>query len=82
MKQNVIRVPQGCPILEEAMDLALIISERFDCTAEHPIKIELGEGRHEIVGDKYGRMDVTCSCITFVGKGKDQMALLWTTKNM
>ena len=76
LKQNVIQVPQGCPTINEAMDLAEIFSERKEYTKESPIKIELGEGEHEIVGGDYGRMEVTCNCITFVGKGKDQTTIL------
>jgi len=75
MKQNVIRVPQGCPTLEKAMDLAVIFSERKEYTEAYPLKIRLEEGVHEIVGDQYGRMNVTCSHITFVGKGKDHTTI-------
>ena len=39
------------------------------------IKIEVGEGEHEIVGDDYQMMNVTCNNITFVGKGKDQTTI-------
>jgi hypothetical protein len=70
MTQNVIRVPQGCPTLEKAMALAVVFSERKEYTEKDPLKIRLDEGVHEIVGDHRGRMTVTCSHITFVGKGK------------
>jgi hypothetical protein len=75
MAQNVIRVPQGCPTVQKAMDLAVIFSERKEYTAEDPLKIRLDEGVHEIVGSSMGRMNVTCSHITFVGKGKDQTTI-------
>jgi len=75
MTQNVIRVPQGCPTVEKAMALAVIFSERKEYTAEDPLKIRLEEGVHEIVGDQYGKMLVTCSHITFVGKGKDHTTI-------
>jgi hypothetical protein len=71
MAQNMIRVPQGCPTLEKAMALAVIFSGRKEYTETNPLKIQLEEGVHEIVGN-YNRLDVTCSHITFVGKGKDQ----------
>jgi hypothetical protein len=71
MRQNVIRVPQGCPTVEKAMDLAVIFSERKEYTTDDPLKIQLEEGVHEIVGEHGGRMNVTCSHITFVGSGKD-----------
>jgi hypothetical protein len=74
MAQNVIRVPQGCPTLEKAMDLAVIFSERKEYTETEPLKIRLDEGVHEIVGD-HNRMNVTCSHITFVGKGKDHTTI-------
>jgi len=74
MAQNVIRVPQGCPTVEKAMDLAVIFSERKEYTGTDPLKIRLELGDHEIVGN--GRvLNVTCSHITFVGKGKDQTTI-------
>jgi hypothetical protein len=84
MTQNVIRVPQGCPTLEKAMALAVIFSGRKEYTTDDPLKIRLEEGVHEIVGDQYrdsiyrdtdGCMNVTCSHITFVGKGKNHTTI-------
>jgi hypothetical protein len=75
MAQNVIRVPQGCPTVQKAMDLAVIFSERKEYTETEPLKIRLEEGVHEIVGDGAGRMHITCSHITFIGKGKDQTTI-------
>jgi hypothetical protein len=75
MRQNVIRVPQGCPTVEKAMALALIISERKEYTETDPLKIRLEKGVHQIVGDYGGRMNVTCSHITFVGTGKAQTTI-------
>jgi hypothetical protein len=82
MTKNVIRVPHGCPTVEKAMDLAVIFSERKEYTGADPLKIRLEEGSHEIVGTFHeivgtstGRMTVTCSHITFVGKGKDQTTI-------
>jgi hypothetical protein len=74
MAQNVIRVPQGCPTVQKAMDLAVIFSERKVYTETEPLKIRLEEGVHLIVG-QYRRMNVTCSHITFVGKGKDHTTI-------
>jgi hypothetical protein len=75
LKQNVIRVPQGCPTLEKAMDLAEVFSGKKVYTKVDPLKIQVDEGVHEILGDQYGKMTVTCSHITFVGKGKDQTTI-------
>jgi hypothetical protein len=75
MTQNIICVPQGCPTVEKAVALAVIFSERKVYTAEDPLKIRLEEGVHEIVGTLNGRMTVTCSHITFVGKGKDHTTI-------
>jgi hypothetical protein len=75
MTQNVIRVPQGCSTLQKAMDLAVIFSERKEYTGNDPLKIRLEEGVHEIVGGDRGRMNVTCSHITFIGKGKDHTTI-------
>jgi hypothetical protein len=74
MRQNIIRVPQGCPTVEKAMDLAVIFSERKEYTTDDPLKIRLEEGAHEIVG-QHGLLNVTCSHITFVGKGKNQTTI-------
>jgi pectate lyase len=57
------------------MDLAVIFSERKMYTGADPLKIRLEEGVHEIVGSSMGRMIVTCSHITFIGKGKDQTTI-------
>jgi hypothetical protein len=76
MTQNAIRVPQGCLTVEKAMDLAVIFSERKEYTRTDPLKIRLDDGVHEIVGfDFRKKMRVTCSHITFVGKGKDQTTI-------
>jgi len=80
LKQNIIRVPEGCPTMNQAMDLAVIFSERNDCTTENPAKILVGEGKHEMVGvgvAHYGRlMHVSCSNITIIGKGKGKTTML------
>jgi hypothetical protein len=80
LKQNVIRVPEGCPTMNQAMELAVIFSERNECTRENPVKVEVGEGEHEMVGvavAHYGRvMDVSCSNMTIVGKGKGKTIIL------
>jgi hypothetical protein len=74
MRQNVIRVPQGCPTVEKAMDLAVIFAERKEYTTDNPLKIRLEEGVHEIVGN--GKvLNVTCSHITFVGQGKEHTTI-------
>jgi hypothetical protein len=75
LKQNVIRVPQGCPTVEKAMAVAVVFSEKKVYTNKDPLRIVLEMGVHEIVGSNHGRMDVTCSHITFVGKGKDQTTI-------
>jgi hypothetical protein len=75
LKQNVIRVPQGCPTLEKAMALAVVFSEKKEYTQVGPLKIQVDEGVCEIVGEQGGRIYVTCSHITFVGKGKDQTTI-------
>ena len=41
LKQNVIRVPQGCPTLEKAMALAVIFSEKMKYTKVDPLKIQM-----------------------------------------
>ena len=82
--QNTIRVPQGCPTVEKAMALALVFSEKKEYSGTDPLKIQLEEGIHEIVGyvDNIHHMAVhrkavrvTCSHITFVGKGKNHTTI-------
>ena len=75
LKQNVIRVPQGCPTVEKAMALADVFSEKKVYTKNDPLKIKLDAGVHKIVGEQWGQMNVTCSHITFVGKGKDHTTI-------
>jgi hypothetical protein len=82
LKQNVIRVPEGCPNMQQAMDLAVIFSERNECTRENPVQVEVGDGDHEMVGvaseDDYdGQLThVNCSNISIVGKGKGKTTIL------
>jgi len=61
--------------LEKAMALAVVFSEKKEYTGKDPLKIKLDEGVHEIVGGASGEMNVTCSHITFVGKGKDHTTI-------
>jgi hypothetical protein len=75
MAQNVIRVPRGCPTVQKAMALAVIFSERKVYTEADPLKIQMDKGIHEILGSSNGRMNVTCSHTTFVGKGKDHTTI-------
>jgi hypothetical protein len=79
LKKNEIRVPEGCPTMNQAMDLAVIFSERNECTRENPVKIEVGEGEHVmvgVVGDFGHSMHVSCSNITIVGKGQEKTTIL------
>jgi hypothetical protein len=82
LKQNVIRVPEGCPTMNEAMDLAVIFSERNECTRANPVKVEVGEGEHEMVGVAATGIyvglltHVSCNNITIVGKGKSKTTIL------
>ena len=81
LKQNVIRVPEGCPTMHHAMALAVIFSERNECTRENPVKVEVGEGEHEMVGvasnsDARRHTRVSCNNITIVGKGKGKSTIL------
>ena len=80
LKQNTIQVPEGCPTINEAMDLAVIFSERNECPKDNPVKIVVGEGEHEMVGvggDYAGSlMHVSCSNITIVGKGQGKTTIL------
>jgi len=82
LKQNVIRVPEGCPTINQALELAVVFSERNDCTRENPVKIEVGEGEHKMVGISvdvgydYRQSHVSCNNITIVGKGKGKTTIL------
>jgi hypothetical protein len=80
LKQNAIQVPEGCPTMNQAMDLAVIFSERNDCSKENPVKIVVREGEHEMVGsggDYYGSLThISCSNITIIGKGKGKTTML------
>jgi hypothetical protein len=75
LRQNVIRVPQGCPTVDKAMALAVVFSAQKVYTETDPLKMQMDQGVHEIVGDGAGYMHVTCSHITFVGKGKDHTTI-------
>jgi len=67
--------------MTQAMDLAVVFSERNECTRENPVKVVVGEGEHVMVGvasNEYpGFMThVSCSNITIVGKGKGKTTIL------
>jgi hypothetical protein len=84
LKQNVIRVPEGCPTMNQAMDLAVVFSERNECTRENPVRVEVGVGEHVMVGVAAAAINmyrgslthVSCNNITIVGKGKDKTTML------
>jgi hypothetical protein len=80
LKQNVIRVPEGCPTMNQALELAVVFSERNECTRENPVKVEVGEGEHVMVGvaGQYAGLYtlVSCNNITIVGKGKGKTTIL------
>ena len=66
--------------MHQAMDLAVVFSVRNECTRENPVKVEVGEGGHVMMGVVVGgagtHMHVSCNNITIVGKGKGKTALL------
>ena len=78
LKKHAIHVPQDAPTIEKAMEL--VAKLQLVPTEKDPLRIVLDEGVHEIFGytDEYGHwkeLRVTCSHITFVGKGKDQTTI-------
>jgi hypothetical protein len=75
LKQNVIRVPEGCPTMNQAMDLAVIFSVRNECTRVNPVKVVVGEGEHGTMGIT-NLTHVGCHNITIIGKGKGKTTLL------
>ena len=66
--------------MNQALELAVIFSERNECTRENPVKIVIGEGEHEMVGvdsNGYGNsMHVSCNNITIIGKGIGKTTIL------
>jgi hypothetical protein len=80
LKKNVIRVPEGCLTMQQAMDLAVVFSERNECTRANPVQVEVGEGEHEMVGvagTYAGSLThASCSNITIIGKGKGKTTIL------
>jgi hypothetical protein len=77
LEHRTIRVPQDFSTVNKAMEVASMLAERIVFTKERPIKIVLDEGEHRIVGDDgCGQMLVTCSNISFIGKGTDKTFVL------
>ena len=67
--------------MNQAMELAVIFSERNKCTRVNPVKVEVGEGEHEMVGvaldDALGlHTHIRCNNITIIGKGKGKTTIL------
>ena len=75
LKQNIIRVPEDFPTMNQGMDMAVVFSERNECTPENPVRVVVGEGQFAVVGRLFG-MTVSCSHISFVGKGKGKTTML------
>jgi hypothetical protein len=81
LKQNVIQVPEGCPTINQALEVAVVFSERNECTRVNPVKVEVGEGKHVMVGvtapDIYSGLltHVSCNNITIIGKGKGKTTI-------
>jgi hypothetical protein len=67
--------------VEKAMALAVVFSAQKVYTIVDPLQIQLDKGIHEIVGytdeddQHHTVVNVTCSHITFVGKGKDHTTI-------
>jgi hypothetical protein len=80
LERNVIRVPEGCPTMNQAMELAVIFSERNECTKVNPVKVVVGEGEYVMVGVdvRYCGLltHVSCSNMKIVGKGKGKTIIL------
>ena len=72
LKKHAIHVPQDVRTIEKAMEL--VAKLQLVPTEKDPLRIVLDEGVHEIVGN-YKTLNVTCSHITFIGKGKDQTTI-------
>ena len=66
--------------MHQALELAVIFSERNECTRENSIRVEVGEGGHAMVGvaGQYPGLltHVSCNNITIVGKGKGKTTIL------
>ena len=73
LKKNAIHVPQDVKTIEKAMEL--VAKLQMSPTEKDPLRIVLDKGDHVIVGDDEGKLNVTCSHITFVGKGKAQTTI-------
>jgi hypothetical protein len=80
LKQNIIRVPEGCPTMDQAMELAVVFSVRNECTRENPVQVQVGEGKHVMVGvdaAHYGLlMPVSSNNTTIIGEGKGKTTIL------
>jgi hypothetical protein len=77
LAQRTIRVPQDVPTLNKAMEVASMLAERIVFTKTNPLKIVMDEGEHQVVGDDdFGQMFVTCSNISFIGKGAGKTFVL------
>ena len=81
LKLNIIRVPEGCPTMNQAMELAVVFSERNECTRENPVQVQVGEGEHEMwyvdwMGRRNFHIPVCCNNVTIVGKGKGKTTIL------
>lgn len=80
LERNTFRVPEEVPTIDEAMRVGTILSKQKIYSKEHPLEVVLSGGEHVVEGsftdsdgDVYqNTLEVTCSNISFVGKGKDK----------
>jgi len=79
--RNQIRVPQDVPTIDQALEIASILSEQKEFTKESPLVVLLSEGVHEVMGSWIANdeikcfkntLGITCSNISFLGYGKDK----------
>lgn len=68
-KNMAICVPEDVPNLDVAMEVARLFSSRKVYTRENTVKIMLGAGEHEVDGNNFKQLVVTCNNVTFTGRG-------------
>jgi pectate lyase len=68
--------------VNQALELAVVFSERNECTRENPVQVQVGEGNHEmwtlvdVLGSTTYHIPVDCNNVTIVGKGKGKTTIL------
>ena len=84
LAKNQIRIPQDVPTIDQAMEIASILSEQKEFTKDSPLVVLLSESEHVVEGsatDSDGylletTLEIPCENVSLVGQGSNKTTVL------